>query len=86
MNIWIWILIWTAFFFLVLAPLVIIPTGMYVILLVRTRKSKWTRKCSLPRDKEITEMFHTGMDWGKRYEAHKREVDVYSGKYHLFGE
>ena len=86
MNIWIWILIWTAFFFLVLAPLVIIPTGMYVILLVRTRKSKWTRKCSLPRDKEITEMFHTGMDWAKRYEAHKREVDVYSGKYHLFGE
>ena len=86
MSIWIWILIGLAGFFLVLAPLVIIPSGIYFILLVRTRKSKWTRKCSLPRDREITEMFHTGMDWARQYGAHKREVSVYSGKYHLFGE
>ena len=86
MSIWIWILIGLAGFFFVFAPLLGIPTGMYVILLVRTRKSKWTRKCSLPRDREITEMFETGMAWAKRYEGCRREVDVYSGKYHLFGE
>ena len=86
MSFWIWLLIGIAAFFLVLAPLVIIPAGIYVILLVRTRKSKWRRKCSLPKDKEITRMFHIGMDWAEKYAEKKREVDVYSGKYHLFGE
>lgn len=86
MNIWIWVAVWAAVFFLIIVPVVIIPAGLYVILLVRTRKSKWRRKCSLPKDKEITEMFHAGMDWAKQYSAQKQEVDVYSGKYHLFGE
>ena len=86
MSTWIWILIGAAVFFFVLAPLVIIPAAIYLILLVRTRKSKWRRKCSLPRDEEIREMFDIGMDWAARYAEQKREVDVYSGKYHLFGE
>ena len=86
MSVWIWILIWVAAFFLVIAPVILIPAGLYVILLVRTRKSKWRRKCSLPKDKEITEMFYIGMDWAEKYREQKREVDVYSGKYHLFGE
>lgn len=86
MSIWIWILIGLAGFFLVLAPLVIIPSGIYFILLVRTRKSKWTRKCSLPKDKEIKEMFDIGMDWEKAHRDKKREVDIRSGKYRLFGE
>ena len=86
MSIWIWILIWAAALFLIIAPVFIIPAGLYVILLVRTRKSKWRRKCSLPKDKEITEMYYTGLDWAEKYSANKREVDVYSGKYHLFGE
>ena len=81
MSVWIWILIWVAAFFLVIAPFILIPAGLYVILLVRTRKSKWRRKCSLPKDKEITEMFYIGMDWAEKYKEHKREVDVYSGKY-----
>ncbi len=86
MSIWIWILIWAAAFFLVIAPLIIIPAGIYFILLVRTRKSKWTRKCSLPKDAEIKEMFEIGLSWAEKYADKKREVDVYSGKYHLFGE
>ena len=86
MSTWIWILIGAAVFFFVLAPLVIIPAAIYLILLVRTRKSKWRRKCSLPRDEEIREMFDIGMDWAARYAEQKREADVYSGKYHLFGE
>ena len=86
MSTWIWILIGAAVFFFVLAPLVIIPAAIYLILLVRTRKRKWRRKCSLPRDKEIREMFDIGMDWAARYAEQKRDVDVYSGKYHLFGE
>lgn len=86
MSVWIWILIGAAAFFLVLAPLVLIPAGLYCILLVRTRKSKWRRKCSLPKDKEIVEMFRIGMDWAEQHAAQKREADVYSGKYHLFGE
>ena len=56
MSTWIWILIGAAVFFFVLAPLVIIPAAIYLILLVRTRKRKWRRKCSLPRDEEIREM------------------------------
>lgn len=79
-------MIWLAVFFGIIAPLIIIPAAIYFILLVRTRKSKWTRKCSLPRDREIKEMFDRGIDWAERYKAQKREVDVYSGKYHLFGE
>ncbi|MBQ4179318.1 MAG: hypothetical protein II615_01005, partial [Ruminococcus sp.] len=86
MSTWIWILIGAAVFFFVLAPLVIIPAAIYLILLVRTRKSKWRRKCSLPRDEEIRKMFDIGMDWAARYAEQKREADVYSGKYHLFGE
>ena len=86
MSIWIWILIWVAAFFLVIAPLILIPAAIYVILLVRTRKSKWTRKCSLPKDAEIKEMFEIGMAWAEKHAEKKREVDVYSGKYHLFGE
>lgn len=81
-----WILIWIAAFFLIIAPFALIPAALYVILLVRTRKSKWTRQCSLPRDAEIAEMFSAGLDWARRYEQQTREVDVYSGKYHLFGE
>lgn len=81
-----WILIWTAVFFLVIVPFAVIPAVIYVVLLVRTRKSKWTRKCSLPRDKEIAEMFSAGVAWAQRHEAQRHEVDVYSGKYHLFGE
>lgn len=86
MSIWIWILIWAAAFFLVIAPFILIPAAIYVILLVRTRKSKWTRKCSLPHDEEIKEMFVIGTQWAEKYADKKREVDVYSGKYHLFGE
>lgn len=86
MGIWIWILLGVAVFFFVLAPLVLIPAALYVILLVRTRKSKWRRKCSLPGDKEIVAMFNTGMDWAQRHAAQKRAVEVYSGQYRLCGE
>ena len=79
-------MIWLAVFFGIIAPLIIIPSAIYFILLVRTRKSKWMRKCSLPRDPEIKEMFDIGMDWAERYGEKKREVDVFSGKYHLYGE
>ena len=86
MSIWIWILIGVAAFFLILAPFVIIPAAIYVILLVRTRKSKWTRKCSLPKDAEIKEMFQIGVDWADKYAGCRREVDVVSDGYHLYGE
>ena len=86
METWIWIIIGILAFFLVIFPFVLVPIGLYVILLVRTRKTKWTRKCSLPKDKEITDMYYIGLDWAAKYEKYKREVDVYSGKYHLFGE
>ena len=86
MSIWIWVIIWIAALFLIIAPVFLIPPAIYFILLVRTRKSKWTRKCSLPNDPEIKEMFDSGLAWAEKYSASKREVDVYSGKYHLFGE
>lgn len=86
MEVWIWIVIGVAAFFLIIAPFIIIPAAIYEILLVRLRKSKWRRKCSLPKDKEITEMFYIGLDWAEQYQAQKKEVDIYSGKYHLWGE
>lgn len=85
MGIWFWIILLAAFF-LVVIPFVIIPAAIYVILLVRTRKSKWKRKCSLPKDKEIREMFDIGTAWADKYDNDKREVDIHNGKYHLFGE
>lgn len=86
MEIWIWVLIWTAAFLLVIAPVFIIPAAIYFITLVRTRKKKWGRKCSAPRDEEICQMHETGLVWAEKYRDKCREVDIYSGKYHLFGE
>ena len=86
MSTWILILIWLAAIFLVFVPFILFPFGIYVILLVRTRKGKWTRKCSLPNDPEIKRMFDEGMDWEQTHRACKREVEVTSDGYRLFGE
>ena len=85
MGIWFWVILLAAIF-LVVIPFIIVPAVIYIVLLVRTRKSKWRRKCSLPHDKEISEMFDVGMVWADKYRDCRREVEVYSGKYHLFGE
>lgn len=80
------VIIWVAVVFLVIIPVLIVPPAIYVILLVRTSKRKWRRKCTYPNDKEIKEMFDIGMEWAEKYDDKKCEVDIFSGKYHLFGE
>lgn len=86
MEILIWVIFWVVLFFAVIAPVIIIPALIYFITLVRTSKKKWGRKCSYPKDKEICEMHDIGVAWAEKYKEFKSEVDIYSGKYHLFGE
>ena len=58
----------------------------YTELLVRTSKDKWTRQCSWPSDDEQAEMYRRGEAWAAKHADRKKDVDIYSGKLHLFGE
>lgn len=67
-------------------PLFIMSYFLYRILLVRNKKTKWGRECSFPDDKEYSEMFEEGLEWGRKYESFKREVQITSEGLHLCGE
>ena len=66
--------------------MILLSVIVYVKLLVRTSKKKWTRDCGFPDDEEYVKMFNIGLEWGEQWKDYKRDVDLYSGKYHLFGE
>ena len=91
MGFWTWFLIVVlgaaalsiVFFF---GPFFVIAGVLYTTLLVRQRPDKWGRECSIPDDEEYQNMFQTGLDWAAENAAHKRDVDIHSGKYHLYGE
>lgn len=65
---------------------ILLSVIVYVKLLVRTSKRKWTRDCGFPDDEEYVKMFNRGLEWGAEWEGYKRDVDIMSGKYHLYGE
>ena len=74
------------FLFFFLFPTLIMSGVLYTILLVRNKKEKWGRECSIPDDEEYRRMFDTGMAWEKRYSDKKREVSITSDGLKLCGE
>ena len=67
-------------------PTLAMSFAIYYVLLVRNKPEKWGRECSIPDDEEYRNMFDEGMEWDARYSEKKREVDIVSDGYHLYGE
>lgn len=66
-------------------PTLIISNVIFTVLFVRNSKEKWSRTVSWD-DEEQREMFAQGEAWGKKYDEYRKSVDIYSQKFHLFGE
>ena len=64
----------------------VIPFVVYLVLLVRTSKTKWQRGCSMPEDETQNKIFSIGMDWYKDNESFVKEVHIKNGKYNLYGQ
>lgn len=69
-----------------LLPFLIMAAVLWCKLLVRTSKQKWGRYCSIPDDEEYKRMFDLGIAWDAQYQAHKRPVEIKSGRFRLVGE
>lgn len=82
----IWAGIIALLFFLVIVPVFVIPLMLYNILLVRSSKKKWTRKCSDTKDQEQIEMFAQGQKWLENYSSRKESVHIVSEGFNLYGE
>lgn len=67
-------------------PTLLLSSIIFKVLLVRDKHEKWDRQCSMPEDNELVSMYDTGLEWGKKWDAARKSVDVYSDSLHLFGE
>lgn len=74
------------FLFFVVLPDILIAIILYLKLMVRTSKKKWTRECSEVKDKEQVAMFEAGLEWEKDYEPYRHDVSVTNDGYSLYGE
>ncbi|MBO4320620.1 MAG: alpha/beta hydrolase [Treponema sp.] len=63
--------------------LILPPFIVYRILLVRTKKEKWGRKCSETKDAEQVTMFEEGEKWGEQYASYRKEVSIVSDGFKL---
>ena len=79
------IIIFLLLFFVVI-PNILIAVILYLKLLVRTSKKKWTRDCSEKKDKEQIEMFEKGLQWEDENKNFKQEVSINNEGYNLYGE
>lgn len=70
----------------VILPTLLLSYIIYAVLLIRNKKEKWGRECSMPEDPEYFGMYRTGMAWREKYAAVRREVSVTSGRFRLAGE
>ncbi|MBP5271148.1 MAG: hypothetical protein ILO42_09350 [Clostridia bacterium] len=82
---WVYIAI-GVFLFLFLFPTLIMSYVLYSVLLVRNKKEKWGRECSIPDDEEYRRMFDIGLEFEKKYRDTKKEVSVVSDGLRLAGE
>lgn len=74
------------FFFAVVVPMYLIPSIVYRVLLVRTKKDKWTRTCSEKDDLEQMDMFDRGIQWGEKYASCRKDVHIVSEGFNLYGQ
>lgn len=59
---------------------------LYQIHMVRTRKSKWDRNCSLPKNEEQLKMWNDGLDYISQYKENIKEVHITNDNLNLYGE
>lgn len=59
---------------------------LYNILLVRTSKKKWSRDVNLNWDDEYKTMYKLGFEWADENLKYKKDVDIVSDGFHLYGE
>lgn len=59
---------------------------LYQIHMVRTTKSKWGRKCSLPKNEEQLKMWNDGLEFIKAYKENIKEVHIVNDNLNLYGE
>ena len=83
---WILLIIVGAILVFFILPVLVMSSIIYTVLLVRNKKDKWGRECSIPDDEEYKRMFDTGLGWEKKYRDRKTEVSVRSGRLKLAGE
>lgn len=74
-----------AFILFVVIPCFIVSYVIFRVLLVRTSPEKWSRTVSW-EDDEQQQMFDEGKAWGEKYEEHRKQVSIVSGKFRLVGE
>ena len=67
-------------------PLLIMGGVLYVKLLVRTSKKKWSRECCFPEDKEYKKMFDDGIAWSEKYKDKKLAIECTNKGCKLVGE
>lgn len=85
MATWIWIVLLCILGLLIISPF--IAAGIiYTILLVRTSKKKWIRKCSWPDDPEYASMYEQALQWGETYSSHIRDVCITNDGFQLWGQ
>ncbi len=86
---WYWILTLSvigAILVFFILPVLVMSSIIYTVLLVRNKKEKWGRECSIPDDEEYKRMFDIGLEWEKTHRDLKTEVTVKSGRLKLAGE
>lgn len=75
-----------ALFIFGVLPTFIMSWFIFKILLKRDKPEKWDRNCSMPNDEETVVMYNKGLEWGKRWDSVRSDVDIYNDGLHLFGE
>lgn len=70
----------------VVAPVVFLSYKIYMGLMVRETPDKWVRGNNYPEDEEYCIMFDTGVKWREDNKAYKKEVDIVSEGFKLYGE
>ena len=68
-----------------LMTLLVVPYIIYRALLVRTKKSKWSRECSSD-DPELKSMFAMGGAWRQEHSQWLRDVTIVNDGFKLWGE
>lgn len=59
---------------------------LYTVLLVRTGKNKWARRCSMPSDPEQVDIYDRGWKWHETYGDCAKPVEIRNDGLKLVGE
>ena len=66
-------------------PTLIISNVIFTVLFIRNKPDKWSRTVSWD-DEEQKVMFERGKEWGDKYDAFRKTLQIKSQKFNLVGE